>query len=49
MILALSQWVEGSGIATAVALIQSLAWELTYATGVAIKKKKGFNMLVIIP
>ena len=36
----LAQWVKGSGVATAVAQIQSLAQELTYATHVAIKKKK---------
>ena len=38
-----AQWVKGSGVAavaqvTAVALIQSLARELPYATGAAIKK-----------
>ena len=39
-----AQWVKGSGIAaaagwiTAVAQIQSLAWEFPYATGEAIKK-----------
>ena len=31
------QWVKGSGIATAVAEIQSPAQELPYTTGVAIK------------
>ena len=42
----LTQWVSGSGIATAVAQvaalaqIQSLACELPYAAGAAIKKKK---------
>ena len=42
-----AQWVKGLGIAiaaaqvAAVAQIQSLAWELSYATGVVIKKKKG--------
>ena len=40
------QWVKGSGVAaavvqvTAAAWIQSLAQELPYATGAAIKKKK---------
>ena len=32
-------WVKGSGIVAAVAYIQSLARELPYAAGVAIKKK----------
>ena len=32
------QWVKGSGVATAVARIQSLAQELPYAKGAAIKK-----------
>ena len=42
----LMQWVKGSGIAIVaaqvetVAQIQSLAWELRYATGAAIKIKK---------
>ena len=36
----LAQWVKGSSSATAAAWIQSLAWELTYAVGTAIKKKK---------
>ena len=42
----LAQWVKGSGIAalageaTSVAQIQSLAQELPYATGAAIKRKK---------
>ena len=46
MIPSLAQWVKGSGIAiaaaqvTAGALTQSLAWELPYAAGTAIKKKK---------
>ena len=35
-----AQWVKGSGVATAVALIQSLAREFPYAKGVAKKKKK---------
>ena len=40
----LVQWVKGSGVAaaaaqvTATAQIHSLAWELPYATGAAIKK-----------
>ena len=34
-----AQWVKGSGMATAAAWIQSLFWELPYATGVAIKTK----------
>ena len=33
------QWVKGFGIATAVAQIQPLAWELPYATSMAVKKK----------
>ena len=43
----LVQWVKGSGIAavaaqvTAVAQIQTLAWEFPYAVIAAIKKKKG--------
>ena len=32
-----AQWVKGSGVATAAAGIQSLAEELPYAKGVAIK------------
>ena len=40
------EWVKGSGIAAAAAWIQSLAQELPYATGGAIKKptkqKKNF-------
>jgi len=42
----LACWVKGSGIATTVALvavvaqIQSLAWELPYAIGAAMKKEK---------
>ena len=45
-ILGLAQWVKGSGIAaagaqvTAMTHIQSLAWEIAYAMGVAIKLKK---------
>ena len=35
----LAWWVKGSGIAAAVARIQSLAWELPYAMGAAIKMK----------
>ena len=41
-----AHWVKGSGVATAAAQIaaaaqiQSLAWELSYAMGVAIKKQK---------
>ena len=35
------QWVKGSGVAAAaMAQIQSLAWELPYATDVVIKKEK---------
>ena len=40
MILNLVQWVKGSGMATAMARIQSLAQELPYAADVAIKLKK---------
>ena len=40
MIPGLGQWVEGSRIATAVAQIQSLAQELPYALGAAIKKNR---------
>ena len=35
-----AQWVKGSGIATAAAQSQPLAWELPDATGAMIKKKK---------
>ena len=35
-----AQWVKGSGIATAAAQSQPLAWELPDATGEMIKKKK---------
>ena len=37
-----AQWVKGSGVATTVAWIQSLAWGLSHATGAArnLKKKK---------
>ena len=35
-----SQWVKGSGVAIPVAWIQSLALELPYAMGTALKKKK---------
>ena len=35
-----AQWVKGSGITASAAWIQSLAWELPYAMGVAIKRKK---------
>ena len=44
LIPSLAQWVKGSGIAAAVALvaaaarIKSLAWELPCAAGVAIQK-----------
>ena len=34
------QWVEGSGVAATVAQSQSLAWELSYAVGAALQKKK---------
>ena len=34
----LVQWVKGSGVAIAVAWIQSLAWEFPYATGAAIEQ-----------
>ena len=36
----LVQWVKGFGVTAAEACIQSLAQELPYAMGVAIKKKK---------
>ena len=39
MLPGLAQWVKGSGVVTATAWIQSLAWELPHAIGVAIKKK----------
>ena len=49
MIANLAQWVKESGIdealayVTAMALIQSLTWELSYAASAAIKlKKKNF-------
>ena len=42
------QWVKGYGVGPAVAQIQSLAWELPYAVGMVIKKKKkkswGYNV-----
>ena len=41
----LAQWVKGSGVATAVARIQSLAQELPYAVSVAIKKS--YVLLII--
>ena len=37
------QWVKGSGIAAPAAQIQSLAQELPYAAGAAIKKEKARN------
>ena len=46
LIPSLAQWVKGAGVAAAtvwvaaVAPIQSLAWELPYAAGVALKKKE---------
>ena len=53
MIPSLAQWVKGAGVAAAtvwvaaVAPIQSLAWELPYAEGVAIKKNnKKFCALI---
>ena len=36
----LAQWVKRSGVATAAAQIQALAWELSYAASVAVKKKE---------
>ena len=44
-ITSLVHWVKGSGIAAATAQIHSLAQELPYATGVAIKKKKKKDLL----
>ena len=35
-----AQWVKGSGVATAAAWIQSLAWKCPYAMCVAIKMEK---------
>ena len=43
-----AQWVKGSGAATAVAWIQSLAGELPYAMGVAIKKLENQNNMCIL-
>ena len=40
-----AQWVKGSGVAAAVAQIQSLAWGLPYAKSVAVKKKIFFNKI----
>ena len=40
------QWVKGSGVAADVAQIQSLTWELPYASGMAIKKKKKRHALL---
>ena len=42
----LAQWVKGPNIAAAAARIQSLAGELPYAVGVAIKKKKDQNFIL---
>ena len=39
------QWVKGSGVAAAVAQIQSLTQELPFATGVAMKIKMKENKL----
>ena len=36
----LAQWVKRSGVATAAAQIQALAWELSYAVSMAVKKKR---------
>ena len=47
-----AQWVKESGVATtaayatAAAQIQSLAWELPYATGVTIKNNNIYNYIV---
>ena len=38
--LVLAQWVKGSGFVAAAAWIQSVAQELPYAVGAAIKKQK---------
>ena len=40
MILGSEMWVKESGVAKAASQIQSLAQELPYAAGLAIKKKK---------
>ena len=40
MVPGLAQWVKGSAVATAVARIQYLAWELSYPVGAAIKKEE---------
>ena len=34
-----AQWVKGFGVAAAMASIKSVAWELPYAAGMAIKWK----------
>ena len=43
------QWVKGSGVAAPEAWIQSLAWELSYASGVAVKKKNKTWWMVFRP
>jgi len=40
LIPSMAQWDKGSSVAAAGAWIQSLAWELPYAVGVAVKKKE---------
>ena len=41
----LAQWIKGSGIATAVTQIQSLARELPYAKGAGIKNSQPTSQL----
>ena len=47
MIPSLAQWVKIYGVATTVAQIQSLAWELPYAKGVTIKFFFSFCLFAI--
>ena len=46
MIRSLTQWIKGLGIVAAAAWIQSLAQELPYSVGAAIKLKKKKKMRV---
>ena len=48
-----AQWVKGFGVATnaqvaAEAQIQSLAWELPHAVGVAVKKNSNNKLLTFV-
>ena len=41
------QWIKGSGVTTG-AHIQSLAWELPYAQGTALKKEKENKRVILV-